>query len=75
MSDEAPAGLCDAKLATGERAEPRDGISGTPVPGRFRLEQSQHSLCAVRSPDRHDSPVSFAERLRRTHAPILPVVR
>jgi hypothetical protein len=72
MSDETAAGLSDAKLATSKRPQPGDGITGTAIPRRFRLEQSQHPLRAVRRPPRDDPPVSFAQRLRRTHPPDSP---
>ena len=70
MSDETPAGLCDAKLAT-SKARNRAMASGAAIPRSFRLEQSQHPLRAVRRPHRHDPPVSFAQCLRRTHTQIL----
>jgi hypothetical protein len=75
MSDETAAGLSDAKLATGKGSYPRDGITGAAVPRSYRLEQSQHSLGAVRCPHRDDPPVGFGQRLRRTHTQILPGVR
>ncbi len=66
--------LRDAKLATGESAGPGDCITRPAIPRGFRLEQSEYPLRAVRRPSRDDPPVSFAQRLRRPHAPILPRV-
>jgi hypothetical protein len=74
VSDETAAGLSDAKLATSKGAKPGDGVTGAAIPRSFRREQSQHPLRAVRPPHRDDPPVSFAQRLRRTHTQILPPV-
>jgi hypothetical protein len=73
-ADEAAADLlCDAELATGKGACPCDRITGTAIPQGFCLEQSQHPLRAIRCPPRDDPPVSFAQRLRRSHTRILPL--
>jgi hypothetical protein len=73
-ADEAAADLlCDAKLATGKGACLCDRITGAAIPRGFRLEQSQHPLRAIRRPRGDDSPVGFAQRLRRTHTRILPL--
>jgi hypothetical protein len=62
----------DAKLATGKRSRASDRLSGAAIPRGFRLEQSQHPLRAVRRPSRHDPPIGFAERLRRSHTRSVP---
>jgi hypothetical protein len=62
----------DAKLATGKGSRASDRLSGAAIPWGFRLEQSQHPPRAVRRPSRHDPPIGFAERLRRSHTPIVP---
>jgi hypothetical protein len=75
-ADETPTDLPgDAQLATGKRACPGDGVAGAAVPRSFGLEQSEHSLRAIRRPHRDDPPVGFAQRLRRPHAQIVPRVR
>lgn len=75
MSDETTAGLSDAKLAPSKSPKPGDRITRTAVPRSFPLEQSQHPLRAVRRPHRDDPPLSFAQRLRRTHTQMLSRVR
>jgi hypothetical protein len=57
----------NAKLATGKGSRSGNRLSGAAIPWDFRLEQSQHPFGAVRRPSRHDPPISFAERLRRSH--------
>jgi hypothetical protein len=52
------------KLATSEGARPRDRIARTAIPRRFRLEQTQHALRAIRRPCCDDPPISLAQRLR-----------
>ncbi len=42
MSDETPAGLSDAKLATSKRSKPGDCIHGDGYPPELPLEQPQH---------------------------------
>ena len=64
----------NVKLATSEGSRPRNGLSGTAIPRSLCLEQSQHPLRAGRRPHSDDPPVSFAQRLRRAHVPILPRV-
>jgi len=65
----------DSELAAGKRPRPRDRITRTAVPGRFRLEHSHHPLRTVRSPCGDDAPVGLAQCLRRAHAPRVHVVR
>jgi hypothetical protein len=73
IGEEAAADLrCDAKFAAGKRAGPGDGVAGAAIARSFKLEQSQHPLSAVRRPARDDPPVSFAQRLWRTHGQIVP---
>ena len=72
VSDDTSPRLSDAKLATSKGPQPGESITGAAIPRSFRLEQSQHPLRAVRRPHRDDPPVSFAQRLRRTHTEILP---
>jgi hypothetical protein len=74
-SNEATADLlCDAKLATRKRPCPCDGIARAAVLRSLRLKQSPHPLRAVRRPSCDNPPVSFAQRLRRTHIETLPRV-
>jgi len=56
--------MCDVKLATAEGSRPRDGLARAGIAWRLRLEQSEHSLCAVSSPHSNDSSFGFAQRLR-----------
>ena len=68
-SEEATADLVgNVELATGKSTRSGDGIAGTTVTWSFRLEQPQHTLCAVSPPGRDDPPVGFAQCLRRAHA-------
>lgn len=64
--------LGHSELTTSEGPRPGHGIAGTVISRSFRFEQTQHPLRAVGGPRRDDPPISFAQRLRRTHAPILP---
>jgi hypothetical protein len=74
-SDKSAADLFgDAQLATSEGPRPGDRLTRAAIPRSFRFEQSQHPLRAVRPPHRDGPPVSFAQRLRRTHTQILPRV-
>src|SRR5205807_6258539 len=65
----------DVKLATSERAGPGDRITRAAVSRSFCLEEPEHPLGALCRPRRDDPPVSFTQRLRRTHTQILPSVR
>jgi hypothetical protein len=65
-TDEPPADLLgDVKLATSESSRPGDGVVGAAIVWSLRLEQPQHPLSAVRRSRRDDSPVAYAQRLRR----------
>ena len=73
--DETPTDLfCDAELTASKGARPSDRITRSSVGRSLRLEQSQHPLRAIGRPRRNDSPIDFAQRLRRAHAHILPGV-
>jgi hypothetical protein len=72
MSETVADSSCDVELATSKGAGPGDGITRAAIPRSFGLEQSQRPLRAVRRPHRDDPPVSFAQCLRRTHAPDVP---
>ena len=64
-TDEPPADFVgDGKLATSEGSCPGDGVPGAPIARRFRLEQSEHPLCAIRRPRCDDPPIGLAQRLR-----------
>jgi hypothetical protein len=74
-SNEAAADLLwDAKLDTRKRPCPCEGITRAVVLRSLSFKQSKHPLRAVRRPSRDDPPVSFAQRLRRTHTETLPRV-
>jgi hypothetical protein len=60
----------DIEFAAGESSGPSDGFAGTAVPRSFGLEQPQGALGTHGCPGSHDPPVSFAERLRRSHGPM-----
>jgi hypothetical protein len=61
----------DVKLAPGKGACPGDRITGAAIPWSFCLEQVKYPIRAVGRPPRDYPPVSFAQRLRRTHTRIL----
>ena len=62
---------CDVKLATRKGARPGDRIAGAAVTWGFRLEESQYPRRAVCRPRRHNPPLGFIQRLRRTHRRIV----
>lgn len=65
--DETAADLSgNAKLATSEGAQPSDGPTGSAIARSLCFEQPQYPLCAVRCPHGDDSPIGFAQRLRRS---------
>jgi hypothetical protein len=64
----------DAELATSESPRPSDRVKGAAIVRSLGLEQPQHPLCTVRRPHRDDPPIAFAQRLRRAHAYIFPLV-
>jgi hypothetical protein len=62
----------DRELAACEGLCSRDRITWRAVFGCLRLEQSEDTLHAVGCPRSDDPPVGLAQRLRRTHRPIVP---
>lgn len=56
--------VIDLKLATAEGACSRDRIAWAGIAGSFRLENCEHSHCAVSCPQSNDPSVGLAQRLR-----------